>query len=353
MGPRGPTLAVASSDRIYGAVDHWDCINGKHAWRKGVISRLPGSMLLGIGWHMYIAKTQNNALAATLIVLAAAFIAATTLMAKMLGTGTFGAPLHALQISHGRFLFAFLALSSAALVLRPEITKPHWRLHISRTVFGWVGVTCMFAAVAFIPLADATAISFLNPVFAMMLAIPLLGENVGRVRWSAAVMALTGAFILLRPTPDSFQPAALLALAAAMVMGLELIFIKKLAGRESPFQILLINNTLGLTLSSVAVIAVWQMPTGAQWLILAGIGGCMAIAQTCFVNAMARADASFVAPFSYATLIFAAAYDMLFFNVIPDVVTWIGASIIIAGAVFLALREARLKPQNPRPHTSA
>lgn len=302
---------------------------------------------------MYIAKPQNNALAAALIILATGFIAATTLMAKMLGTGTVGAPLHALQISHGRFVFAFIAISSAALIMRPRITGPHWRLHISRTVFGWGGVTCMFAAVAYIPLADATAISFLNPVFAMMLAIPLLGEHVGRVRWSAAIMALIGALILLRPTPDSFQPAALLALTAAMVMGLELIFIKKLAGRESPFQILLINNALGLILSSLAVIAVWQTPNAAQWAILAGIGGCMAIAQTCFVNAMARADASFVAPFSYATLIFAALYDMLFFNVIPDVVTWIGASIIIAGAVLLALREARVKPHVPRPHTSA
>ncbi len=302
---------------------------------------------------MFIAKTQNNAVAAALIVLAAAFIAATTLMAKMLGLGTFGEPLHALQITHGRFLFAFIGLSCAAAFLRPKIMQPRWRLHISRTICGWGGVTCMFAAVAYIPLADATAISFLNPVFAMMLAIPLLGEKVGRVRWFAAVMALVGAFILLRPTPESFQPAALLALTAALVMGLELIFMKKLTGRESPFQILLLNNTLGLILSSAAVIAVWQMPSPAQWMILAALGICMAIAQTCFINAMARADASFVAPFSYATLIFAALYDMLFFNVIPDVVTWIGAAIIIAGAVLLALREARLKPQNPRPHTSA
>ena len=53
------------------------------------------------------------------------------------------------------------------------------------------------------------------------------------------------------------------------------------------------------------------------------------------------ADANFVAPFCYATLIFAALYDLLFFNEVPDVVTWIGAGTIIAGAVLLALREAR------------
>jgi drug/metabolite transporter (DMT)-like permease len=301
---------------------------------------------------MYHAKVQNNALAAGLIGVATAFIAATTLMAKALGGDTFGAPLHALQISHGRFLFALIVIGTAAAVLRPTLTRPRWGLHLARTACGWGGITLMFACVAFIPLADATAISFLNPVFAMMLAIPLLGENVGRVRWSAAVLAMVGAVILLRPTPDSFQPTALLALGAAMIMGMELIFIKKLARRENPFQILIVNNFIGLCIASLAVLPVWQQPTAAQWGVLAGIGVCMALAQTCFVNAMARADASFVAPFSYATLIFAALYDGLFFGVIPDAITLLGAAIIIAGAILLALREARLKPTPSRPTTA-
>jgi drug/metabolite transporter (DMT)-like permease len=301
---------------------------------------------------MFVQKPQSNAVAAALIIFAAACIAATTLMAKMLGGDMFGAPLHALQISQGRFLFAFMGLLGVAAVLRPRLSVPHWRLHIARTGFGWAGVTLMFASVAYIPMADATAISFLNPVFAMMLAIPLLRETVGRVRWSAAVLALVGAIILLRPTPDSFQPAALLALGAAVIMGMELIFIKKLSGRENPFQILLINNMIGLVIASCAVIAVWQQPTAAQWGLLAGIGLCMAVAQACFVNAMARADASFVAPFSYATLVFAAAYDAAVFGVIPDDVTYLGAAVILTGALWLALREAQLKKPVPAAPTT-
>ena len=69
----------------------------------------------------------------------------------------------------------------------------------------------------------------------------------------------------------------------------------------------------------------------------------MAAAQAFFVNGMARADASFVAPFSYGTLIFAALFDALFYQVLPDAITWLGAGIIIAGAALLAFREARLK----------
>lgn len=282
---------------------------------------------------------QNPALAALLIVTACAFIAGTTLLAKALGTDTLGPALHPIQISHGRFLFAFLVIVSAVGILRPRLSRPHWGLHIGRTSFGWVGITLMFASVAFIPMADATAISFLNPVFAMVLAVPLLKEGVGPWRWLAAAVALTGSLILLRPTPASFQPAALLALSAAVVIGMELIFIKKLSGREIPIQILLINNTMGLMIASAAVSFVFQMPTATQWAALAGIGVLMACAQACFVNGMARADASFVAPISYATLIFAAFYDFAVFGVVPDAISRIGSAIILSGGLILVWRE--------------
>ena len=284
---------------------------------------------------------QNPPLAVALILTATAFIAGTTLLAKALGTDVLGPGLHPLQISHGRFLFAFMAISTVMAVMRPRFGKVHWGLHIGRTSFGWAGVSLMFAAVAYVPLSDATAITFLNPVFAMMLAIPLLRETVGKVRWLAAGIALCGALILLRPTPESFQPAALLALMAAMLMGMEVIFIKRLSGREGPLQILFINNALGLCIATGAVLFVWQAPTLAQWGALAALGVMMACAQAFFVNAMARADASFVAPFSYATLVFAALYDALVFQVWPDAVSILGASIILAGAILLALRERR------------
>jgi drug/metabolite transporter (DMT)-like permease len=288
-------------------------------------------------------RVQNPPLAVALMLTATAFIAGTMVMAKSLGTDLLGPALHPLQISHGRFLFAFAAIATAASVFRPKIANPHWGLHIGRTVFGWGGVTLMFAAVAYIPLSDATAISFLNPVFGMLLAIPLLGEHVGRWRWLAAFMALIGALILLRPGPDTFQAAGLLALGAAVIMGMELIFIKKLANREPSFQILLVNNAIGLCIATLAVLPVWVMPTMAQWGALAGLGFLMATAQACFVNAVARADASFVTPFSYVTLIFATLYDLLIFNVWPDWVSGLGALIILSGASLLAWRERRIR----------
>ncbi|MBO9478456.1 DMT family transporter [Shimia sp. R11_0] len=287
------------------------------------------------------ATSQNPPLAAGLTLLASAFVAGTTLLAKALGTGTLGPAMHPLQISHGRFLFAFLGFATAAMILRPTLQRPNWKLHIGRSSLGWGGVTLMFAAAAFIPLSDATAISFLNPVVGMLLAIPFLGEKIGPWRWGSAVLAFTGAMVLTRPGAGALELGAILALCAACFLGGEVIFMKKLTGRERPFQILLINNALGLTIASAVVIFVWQTPTPAQWAGLAGIGLLMATAQTCFINAMRLADASFVAPFFYAALAFAALYDAIIFGVIPDHVSWIGTALILCAAAILVWREAR------------
>ncbi len=290
---------------------------------------------------MFTPHAPNPALAALLTLLAAALLAGTTLLAKALGTDALGPPLHALQVSHGRFLFAFLAIGAMTALIRPHFTRPDLATHAKRSGFGWAGVTLMFAAAAFIPLSDATAISFLNPVFGMMLAIPLLGERVGPLRWCAAAIGLAGAAVLMRPGSGVIAPGALLALGAAMCLGAELIFIKRLSGSEGPWQILLINNAIGLGIATFAVIWVWAPPTPAQWAALIGIGLLMALAQACFVNAVARGDASYVAPFFYTALAFAALYDGVIFGVWPDAVSITGAAIVLCGAGLLAWREGR------------
>lgn len=281
---------------------------------------------------------QNPRRAALMVLLASALFAATTIIAKFLGTTE--TPLHPMQVSAGRFFFAFLAITTFAAITRPTIHKPNLPLHFGRSLLGWTGVTLMFAAVARIPLPDATAISFLNPVFGMLFAIIILREVIGKWRWLAAAIALFGAIILLRPSGASIQPAGLLALGAAMAMGLEIILIKFLSGRETPVQILLFNNTIGATIACTAAFFVWQSPGAIQWVGLVAIGVIMVTGQALFIQAMRNAEASYVAPFSYATLVFAAAYDYWVFSARPDMISILGAVIILSGAALLAWREA-------------
>ena len=287
----------------------------------------------------------SNTKAALLIILAASFIAGTMILAKSLGQNWLGQGLHPLQISAGRFSFAWAYLLIIFTIKKPNISNVNLKLHFLRSALGWSGVTLMFAAAALIPLTDATAISFLNPVFAMLLAIPFLKESIGKYRWLAALLSLIGAFVLLRPSPNSFQVAGLLALIAAGLMGAELIFMKLITSREKPFQILFVNNTIGFGIAICAASFVWQAPSLAQWLALALLGLLMLCAQTCYLNALAIADASYVAPFSYMTLVFATLYDFAIFSQIPDQLSLIGALIILSGAFLLAWRE-KINKQN-------
>ncbi|MEM9754734.1 MAG: DMT family transporter [Pseudomonadota bacterium] len=286
-----------------------------------------------------IAATSSPRAAVAFVTVATALIAGTTLLAKAAGTDALGEPLHPLQVSHARFLFAWMAIASMWAIVRPRFATVNWGTHVARTVCGWAGATLMFAAAARMPLSDATAISFLSPVFAMILAIPLLGERVGPWRWIAAGIAFVGAMVLIRPGTDAVQLAGLLALGAALAMGFENIFIKRLSGWERPLQILFVNNSIGFAIATVAVIFVWEPPTPAQWAALAGIGVLMLCAQAGFIQAMRRADASFVTPYMYLTLVFAAFYDFVVFTIVPTGLSIAGAVIVVAGAGLLAWRD--------------
>ncbi|SOH92914.1 EamA-like transporter family protein [Monaibacterium marinum] len=282
---------------------------------------------------------QNKPRAAIMMVFAATCMGTASLLAKLLGTGENS--LHAFQISAGRFGFALLALGIAAAILRPRIVAPNIPLHVLRVLFGWAGITCMFFAVARMPMADATAISYLNPMIAMLLAIPLLGERPGRWRWGSVAVSFLGAMLLIRPGASGIQPAALVALAAACFMGAEVIAIKRLTLLEKPFQILLINNSIGCILAISTAAFVWVTPTSAQWLIMAGVGLSVVSAQICFIQALRAADASFVMPLFYGTLIVVALWDLALFGIVPDVISLIGGGIIVSAACVLAWRESR------------
>ncbi len=272
-----------------------------------------------------------------LIVVASALVAVTTVLAKLLGTGP-GA-LSPFQITWGRYTFAMTTLAGAALVLRPRLKPFNKVLHVARVMMGVSGVTALFAAATLIPLADATAISFLNPIIAMFLAALVLRENVGPRRWAMGVLAFIGVLLLVRPGTSAFQPAALIALLAATFIGIEVTIVKVLSGREPVFQILLVSNVVGTLFASIAAFYVWQQPTAIQWVQLVAIGVIMLSAQALYVPALKSGEASFVVPFTYSTLLFAGIYDLALFGVVPVPLSIFGAVLILTAGIYLAWRE--------------
>lgn len=268
-----------------------------------------------------------------------ALFALLSLVAKLLGTNTLGPPLHPMQISAARFVVAFLFLVPVFMLKPVSFNNVPWGLHLRRGIAGWCGVTCLFAAAIVIPLADATAISFLSIIVTMALSVWMLRERAGPRRWAAAAVALAGALLITRPGTSAFQPAALIALLAALFIGFEIIFIKQLSGREPLLRILIINNLIGATISAAVIGFVWQSPTAAQWLLIVLIGSLMIGVQATNILAMQRGDASFVAPFWFATPAFAAVYDYLVFHQGVSVTSGTGILLIVGGGVIISWRE--------------
>ncbi len=276
---------------------------------------------------------------------AAAVIAATSLIAKALGIDGEDVGLHPFQISAGRFFFGLASVCLFLLVrprMRPTFENTRWDWHMARSLCGWLGVTAMFAAVARMPVAEATAISFLNPLVTMGLAVLLLGEHLERRKIIAALLAVAGAILILRPGTEAFRVAGLFALAAAGFLGLEAIFIKRLSDSEPPLRILLINNSMGAIVSLTVSSFVWTWPSQWQWALLACLGAVMVCGQALFIQAMKRGEASLVIPAFYSALVFAALFDFALYHVVPGWPAIVGGALILFATVMLS----RARPQN-------
>ena len=155
------------------------------------------------------------------------------------------------------------------------------------------------------------------------------------------IITFAGAIILIRPNFSDLyvDPVALVSIFGAICLGLEAMFIKLLTKYEKNTQILLINNFIGLILSSLIVIFFWQTPTFLQLLFCIIIGFLMICAQICFLMALRSNQLNFVIPFFYCTLIFVLFYDYLIFKQLPDYLSFIGSLLIMIGGIYLFLKE--------------
>ena len=271
--------------------------------------------------------------------MAVALFAFASLLARLGGQATGEqAPLHPAQLASGRFFFAWLTIALVALLFPLSFREVPWLLHLKRSVFGWLGILFLFAAALELPLAEANAIGYLSGIVTLALSAPMLGERVGPRRWSAATLALVGGLLIAKPGTSAFDPAALLALLAALFIGIESIFIKRLSALEPPLRILFMNNTFGTLVSLSVLPFFWHLPSAGQWGILGGIGVIIAATQFFNILAFQRDDASFIAPFWYFVPVFAAVYDYLWFGTLIDRWSTLGIALIIFGGIVIASR---------------
>jgi drug/metabolite transporter (DMT)-like permease len=198
-----------------------------------------------------------------------------------------------------------------------------------------------FYAFARLPLAQTYAIVFASPMIITILAIPVLGEQVGWRRWLAVIVGLGGVLVVLKPgvTPLSLGHAA--ALVAAVCSAVAAVIVRKIGAEERTSVLMLYPMVSTLLVMGFVMPFVYQPMEGLHLAAVAlmavvGMTGGLAL-----IAAYRSASAGVVAPMQYSQMLWAVLYGALFFGETPSISTAIGAAIIIASGVYVVFREDR------------
>jgi drug/metabolite transporter (DMT)-like permease len=220
--------------------------------------------------------------------------------------------------------------------------------HFWRTAMGTASMVLGFYAVSMLPLADATAIAFSQPLFSVVVAALIVGEKVRWRRWSATIIGFAGVLIMVRPGEGSLQLGALVALANAAAVAVSILLVKRLSDSETPLMILTQFAIFSTILLTVPAILVWRWPDLWGWVLAFGIALSATVGQYFWVQAFKSGEMSAVAPFEYMRLPFAVFVGWLIWGEMPVIWTYVGASIVIGSALYIAHREHQLARERRR-----
>ncbi len=219
---------------------------------------------------------------------------------------------------------------------------------------GFVGTAAMglgFAGLGLLPLPEVTALGYAAPLLTVIFAAMFLGEPVRLFRLAAVGLGLAGVLVVLGPRLSAFSGetveraaalGAMLVLTGAICAALAQIYIRKLVQTEQTSAIVFYFSVTSALLSLLTLPFGWVVPTGPEALLLVMAGLLGGLGQIFLTSAYRFAPASVVAPFDYASMLFAIMIGVFFFNEIPDTRTLSGAALVIAAGVLIIWREHRL-----------
>jgi drug/metabolite transporter (DMT)-like permease len=223
----------------------------------------------------------------------------------------------------------------------------HIGKHALRGLFSAINVWCLFGALAYAPIADVSAITFMMPIVGSVFAVLFFREVASGRHWAAVFVGFAGALIVIRPGFAAMEPGLLLAVGAVFAGATVAMMIKTLMRYDSPDTVaayLFISHTaIGL----VPAVVVWVTPDPLQLALAAALGWLATVIQRTFNRAMAVADATVALPFNFSRLIWAALFGWMFFAEIPDLWTWIGGTVIFVSSVYIARHAGRAKAKPP------
>ncbi len=216
----------------------------------------------------------------------------------------------------------------------------HHRYYLGRSFIGFLSMLFWFTALAMMPLAEATALSFTAPLFATIFAVVLLHEVVRARRWTATAIGFLGTMIILRPGFTDLGMAHALVIASSALAGINASLVKQLTRTESANAIVTYMTLYIVPMSLIPALFVWVTPPWhtVPWIVALGLVA--TLGHQAMTRAFAATDASVVMSFDFARLPFVALIAWLVFGEVPDVWTWVGAAVIVGASTYIAHREA-------------
>ncbi|MEG3754771.1 DMT family transporter [Psychromonas arctica] len=212
-------------------------------------------------------------------------------------------------------------------------------LLISRGVVGTLALICVYYAVTTLPLAEATLLQYLYPVFTALLAFFFLKERIQRSTLICIGLCLVGLLAMVQPNlalnGETVLPwfSVFVALLGALGSGTAYVIVKRLSKTEDSSVIIFYFPLIALPLSLVLLGNDFVMPDSEALLLLLFVGIFTQVGQVGLTKAMQTEVAGKVSAFSYVQVVFSTILGVLIFNEIPSVWTLIGGILIILGAL--------------------
>jgi drug/metabolite transporter (DMT)-like permease len=246
---------------------------------------------------------------------------------------------------------AGLLIVGALLAIRPalrhDINRRRLGLHVLRNSIHFGAQYLWATSLLLLPLSTVFALEFTMPAWTMLLASLLLNERMTPSRIGAVVLGLLGVLVILRPGIETFHPAALLVLAAALGYSVQNVATKQLTTTESTFAIVFWMNVIQLPLGLIGADPWFATRLGQHELpALAGLGIAGVSAHYCLSNAFRAGDASLVVPLDFLRIPLIAVVGWWLYGEPLDILVFAGASLIILGLLWNLRREART-PASP------
>lgn len=255
-----------------------------------------------------------------------------------------GQDLHSVQITFLRFLFGTISLLPFMIYYgRKSFYTSRIGLHLIRGALLFCAIALWCFGLTQAPITVATTLTFIIPMFVLILARIFLNEKVSWARWLVTIIGFLGTTIVLEPTNVNFSPLMLLLLVATAMFATLDVINKKFVVKESMLAMLFYTALVTMLLGAIPAIFVWKMPSMTQYiaLFLLGCGGNLIL--YCLLKAFAATEASAIAPFRYIELILSAGLGIVVFNEIPTLALCLGSLIIIPCTLFLMYSETKSK----------